>query len=340
LNADTVDWRSTGVFAQGHVAWRNTLYLQGGTRLEYISGLSNATQVALLPMVGTAWVREMGPTSLKLRGAFGRGIRPARIGGPGPRMRLSLSQFIDPEEQSGFVWGADLLWDAPAGARLSLQATRFDQAASNIAQAVAMANCPPPSSGGGGRTGGGCHRDGDAYYYATESGGEIQTDGWEMQASVARGALTLSSSLALVDSRVRKLAPGYSGDLREGDRMLEVPARTLGATATWTARRWVLSTTLARASDWRNYDRIALAAAMVRAAADTTVPPPTGSALRGLVKNYTGVTRLGARLDVTLWRATALTLRGDNLLDRQLGEPDNVTVLPGRTVMVGIRTGF
>jgi iron complex outermembrane receptor protein len=339
LNADTVDWRSTGVFAQGQVAWRNAVYLQGGTRLEYISGLSNATQVALLPMVGTAWVRELGPTSLKLRGAFGRGIRPARVGGTGPRMRLSLTQFVDPEEQVGLEWGADLLWDAPAGARVALQATRFDQTASNIVQAVPMANCPSPS-GGGGRPGGGCHHGGDAYYYATVSVGEIENDGWEMQASVARGALTLSSSLALVDSRVRKLAVGYSGDLREGDRMLEVPARTLGATATWSARRWTLSTTLARASEWRNYDRIALAAAMVQASADTSFQPPTGAALRGFVLDYPGVTRLGARLDVTLWRATALTLRGDNLLDRQLGEPDNVTVLPGRTVMVGIRTGF
>jgi iron complex outermembrane receptor protein len=65
-----------------------------------------------------------------------------------------------------------------------------------------------------------------------------------------------------------------------------------------------------------------------------------GAALRPFVRDYAGVTRLGAWLDLTLWRATALTLRGDNLLGRQLGEPDNVTVLPGRTVIVGVRTGF
>jgi iron complex outermembrane receptor protein len=36
----------------------------------------------------------------------------------------------------------------------------------------------------------------------------------------------------------------------------------------------------------------------------------------------------------------AFTLNGSNLLDRQTGEPDNVTVLPGRTVSFGIRTTF
>jgi len=32
-----------------------------------------------------------------------------------------------------------------------------------------------------------------------------------------------------------------------------------------------------------------------------------------------------------------LTLIGDNLLDQQTGEPDNVTVPPGRTISVGLR---
>jgi hypothetical protein len=35
-----------------------------------------------------------------------------------------------------------------------------------------------------------------------------------------------------------------------------------------------------------------------------------------------------------------LTLRGENLLDQQLGEPDNITVLPGRTISVGVRAAF
>ncbi len=31
---------------------------------------------------------------------------------------------------------------------------------------------------------------------------------------------------------------------------------------------------------------------------------------------------------------------GENLLDEQRGEPDNVTVLPGRTLSAGLRLSF
>jgi iron complex outermembrane receptor protein len=35
-----------------------------------------------------------------------------------------------------------------------------------------------------------------------------------------------------------------------------------------------------------------------------------------------------------------LILTGDNLLNQQRGEPDNITVLPGRTVTAGVRAKF
>ena len=67
---------------------------------------------------------------------------------------------------------------------------------------------------------------------------------------------------------------------------------------------------------------------------------PVEPRLRDYWRAYDGVTRLGARASVTLWRTTALTIAADNLLDRQTGEPDNATVLPGRTLLAGLRTGF
>ena len=36
----------------------------------------------------------------------------------------------------------------------------------------------------------------------------------------------------------------------------------------------------------------------------------------------------------------ALLLTGENLLGGQLGEPDNVTIRPGRTVTAGLRASF
>jgi iron complex outermembrane receptor protein len=37
------------------------------------------------------------------------------------------------------------------------------------------------------------------------------------------------------------------------------------------------------------------------------------------------------------YRGLSLTLSGENLLNRQHGEPDNITVVPGRTLSFGLR---
>jgi iron complex outermembrane receptor protein len=51
---------------------------------------------------------------------------------------------------------------------------------------------------------------------------------------------------------------------------------------------------------------------------------------------YDGVTRLRASLSRELPRGLGLRFTADNLTNVQRGEPDNVTVLPGRTVMLGL----
>ena len=338
-------WSSnTGALAMGQMALPGGVFLHGGARIEYVSGLADGAQVALLPMLGAAWVRERGPLSLKLRGAYGRGIRPARtlartatwMSGDA-RLLASLA----PEEQSGIETGADLLWDAPGGLHLALRATRFDQRAAGLVQPVATYDTTVGTTGAG-EPGGLRARRERTLGYLLQNVGAIDNTGWELQATAARGGLSLTTALTLVDSRVHRLVGGYRGDLRAGDRMLEVPARTVGLTAAWTQPRWSLSGTLARASDWVNYDRVALASAYaaVSTVGETGTDAPVGRALADYWRDYPGVTRLGARGAFTLWRTTALTLAADNLLDRQTGEPDNVTVLPGRTLLVGLRTGF
>jgi hypothetical protein len=36
----------------------------------------------------------------------------------------------------------------------------------------------------------------------------------------------------------------------------------------------------------------------------------------------------------------ALDISGENLLNHQRGEPDNITVVPGRTILTGLRLKF
>ncbi len=90
-----------------------------------------------------------------------------------------------------------------------------------------------------------------------------------------------------------------------------------------------------RSWDWIDYDRIALAGAFSNST--QTDDNLVGQQLRNYWLRYSGVTRLRASLGRKLFRGLSFTLRGDNLLNRQHGEPDNVTVVPGRTLSFGLR---
>ena len=82
------------------------------------------------------------------------------------------------------------------------------------------------------------------------------------------------------------------------------------------------------------YDGLALATASGVAA------PVTGAQLRDFWRTYPGVTRVDLLFTRQLVGALGLTLSGRNLLDVQRGEPDDLTVLPGRTVTAGLTARF
>ena len=325
-------WNNTGLYSQAHFALTPALSLTGGARVEHMSGPSEAGRIALLPMFGAAWIAEAGDITLKTRAAYGRGIRPARTvargasftGGRGPGTLTSLA----PEEQAGVETGVDVLF----GSLLGLHVTRFDQRASGLVQPVAILGV---SSSGNNRPG---EPESARVLYQLQNVGAIDNSGWELQGTSLVGDLSLSASLSLVDSRVANLAAGYLGDLHDGDRLLEVPARTASLQAHWTRSRLTLNTTLARAWNWVNYDEVALAQAV---AADSTGRlVPVGEALRAYWRTYEGSTRLGATASLRVTDRASLSLTGSNLLNHQLGEPDNITVVPGRSVLFGLQTTF
>jgi outer membrane receptor protein involved in Fe transport len=325
--APWVTWtRSTGVVAQGNASLNDRLHLTAGLRLERNGGLPGTARYATLPVLGGAWVTDVGgDATLKLRAAYGKGIRPARTPGRQQAWYGSHAQLravgVEPEQQSGIEGGFDLAWGRVA----QLQVTAYDQFASGLIQRVAL----PAETGSGGRRGGG---------FLLQNVGQISNRGWEVQGSAVLGRLSVDGAFSGVESRVRRLAAGYTGDLRTGDRMLEVPARTLSLTGTWAGDGWSASLTGYRAFDWINYDRLALA----RDFADAEHGPyeMAGAELRSYWRVYHGVTRLNAAAAVNLPRGLVLVLTGDNLLDHQRGEPDNVTLVPGRMISLGFRAAF
>jgi len=326
-----IDWESTsGLTAQASTAFHDALYVTGGLRAERDDGFTNTRQVALLPMLGAALVREHNGLTVKFRAAYGKGIRPATSTShslewqaaernDGSTSTASIPP-LTPEEQSGIEAGVDLTWRDV----IQVQATRFDQRATGLIQQVALA--------------GDTSRHESRILFALENVGEISNSGWELQGTTRISQLTLGAALSTVDSHVIHLATGYTGDLAPGDRMLDVPALTASVRAGWHLDKWTLWGGASRASDWINYDRLAL----TRAYATDSRPARdlVGSALRAYWAHYDGVTQLRAMISRQLRGGLALEITGDNLLGYQTGEPDNVTVLPGRTFMTALRARF
>lgn len=333
----TVWSTNRGLWAQASLALREQWYLSVGGRAERTTGATPAPQEALVPMLGVAWVREREGRLLKLRGAYGTGIRPARTLMRGSSWLGVASATgmaaLEPETQRGLELGGDLL----LGDRLSLHVTRFDQRADGLIQPVAtVASVVSAPTGMG--TPGAVGRPQRVLSYALQNVGAIDNRGWELQGRVRRGALSLSGMLTLVDSRVARTARAYRGELRAGDRMLEVPARTLSLAATWQGGRWGAHGGVAHAADWVTYDRVEIAEALERA--DDVARPLAGAQLRGFWARPAAVTRLRGGVTVRLFGDLVLQANGENLLNVQRGVPDDGTVFAGRTLTLGLRTRF
>ncbi len=315
-------WRNTSGFGgQVNAALLGQVFLTGGLRLERATNVQGLSQ---LPMLGAAWVVAPGPVTIKLRGAYGKGIR-----WPQTTVRETLREWnhevntdsLAPEQQAGVEGGMDVV----VAQALTLHATRFDQLAAGLIQRVGVPYDTVLANGEVKRR----------IAYRLQNVGEITNRGWELRGVARHGPLAIAGALSLVDSRVRKVAATYTGDLRAGDRMLDVPARTFSLSAMWSAPRWSATVSASRAEDWIYYDRLMLA--QLYAAGNRSM---TGLGLRRYWLTYPGVTQLRAAVTADLFFDFTLSLAGENLLDRQTGEPDNVTVLPGRTLVLVLRRAF
>src|SRR5690349_1882604 len=349
--ASVVRRMTTAGVVQANLAWRGEAFLTAGLRLERNSSLTTTSTNSALPMVGVAALHDFGSVTVKLRSAYGRGIRaattPIRETAWFDPRRQSRLLDLEPEQQSGIEAGMDLFF----GKTFGLQLTRFDQLASGLIQRVAYVTYDPYGDGSVSNEGPGGYGEhsgpgappptepytaGDRHIgYVPQNVGEITNRGWELKGDLQLSSLTLSGTYSTVDSRVRRVAGNYIGDMRVGDRMLEVPARTGSLTASWLGGGWNSSISASRSWDWIDYDRVALAGAFSNST--QTDAQLVGQQLRNYWLRYSGVTRLRATVGRSLYRGLSFTINGENLLNRQHGEPDNVTVVPGRTLSFGLR---
>lgn len=304
--------RNTGIFGQLKLDLSNALFLSAGLRGERNSSFGEDYGTAYAPMVGAAYTRDIGEATVKFRTAYGKGIRPpppiARRAIQTVGFRQLANPSLEPEVQAGTEGGVELY----LGDRANLSVTAYAQNAEGLVQQVI------PTSRALGRT------------IQYQNVGRIQNRGVEMEGSVRAGALSGNLTFSVTDSRVRALARGYSGDLRVGDRVPEVP-RAAGV-ASLSLEKWRLRTTAGATyiGSWVGYDW----ADFYTAEAGFAQMKPT---LRGYLTDYPSLSKPFVAMTYLLGRSSEWFLRVDNLTNLQRFERDDLQITQGRTATIGLR---
>lgn len=227
-------FKNTGAFIQGQLAMMDALFLTYGIRMDWNPNFGDDAKVKP-GRYGISYTRDietpLGAMSAKLRGSYGRAIRPPRpdiaLAIPATLALGSTSPILDqfglfdwqlanpdlgPEYQQGGEGGVELY----LGSRGSLVITRFNQTVDNLISSVSpvdsvrsLAPEPIPDANFA------CSpfRDDEdhCYYYQSQylNVGSIRNQGWELQGSVNLGPLTTRGTYSWVKSRVTGITPRY-----------------------------------------------------------------------------------------------------------------------------------
>jgi outer membrane receptor protein involved in Fe transport len=234
--AGRFDRTSRGYFVQGQLGVADRLFLTAGLRAEKDPYYGADYGLAWAPRVGVSYVTNLGRVTLKPRFSYGKSIRPpsptARLGSTTSTQITLPNPNVGPESQQGFDAGIELY----AGARLSLQATYYDQNVDGLIDRVIRDVGPPQVR-------------------IFENIGEVKNRGVELEASLGllRG-FTLRGTYSLAESEVRQVSPDYTGGLAVGDQLPAVPKHTGGASLRYVANGWTASLGARSLGTWNHYN--------------------------------------------------------------------------------------
>lgn len=304
-----------GIFAQSTVGFGDSFFLNGGLRGERSSAFGSNFGTAWLPLVGATLVRDGQPVTVKLRGSYGKGIRPPAAGAAAAFSNGEIQQIANPrlapESQSGIEAGIDLFFFRVA----DLHFTAYRQNAYDLVQQVILtAGTVRPRM------------------VQQQNVGTIANKGWEAEGEIRLGSVALTGSATKTDSRVTAIARRYSGFFVPGDRVLEVPAWTSSVGASFAHSRVSGSASFVHTGDWINYDWIS----MYRAALGRE---PKRGTQRAYWITYPGFNSVRVAGSIRLWQRSELYFRGENLTNDQRSARDNLHIAPGRSFVAGMRVG-
>jgi vitamin B12 transporter len=299
---------NTGYFAQGQVAFHDALFVTAGIRAEQNTNFGDSLGAPVSPQVGLTYVRPVGQTTLKLRGSWGRAIRP-----PQPAQKfgngLAPNARLEPERQQGWDAGVDLVF----GTRGSLDLTYFDQTAENLIAAVLVSTTP-------------------ALTDQFQNVGRVKNRGIEVEGSITAGVLQLKGQYGYVHSRILDLGPNYTGDQAIGEQPWYIPTHTAGASLGVTPVRGTTFTAgAAYIGSWFATDYLAFFRCL-----GGTGPCLAGPGLRPYTISYPSVFKLNATLSQQFTRFASGFVSVDNLADNTNVELDNFSPVIGRITTVGI----
>ncbi len=308
LYVDTVN--NTGAFGQLKMTLRDALHVVAGVRGERNSSFGADYGTAWAPMAGAAYVRSAGEVTLKLRSAYGKGIRPpspsARRGFATQLYRQIANPLLAPESQSGMEGGVDV-YHSDA---FALSLTAFDQRADGLIQHVTR---DPRST---------------SPAVQQQNVGQITNRGGEAHASLRVGRVLAEGSYSTVSSVVRALARFYTGELRVGDRVPEVPSWT--GHAALSVRRGRISGMVGAdlLGEWVGYDWLSYYTALSGGA-------PAPATLRPFWIDYPPIAQGYVMIADAPSERFNWFVKVDNVGNRQRDTRDNLAVAAGRTVSVG-----
>ncbi|MFZ5623154.1 MAG: TonB-dependent receptor [Gemmatimonadota bacterium] len=303
---------NSGYFAQAQLGLRDALFLTAALRAETNTNYGDSLGTPLSPRVGLAYTLPLSTVDVKLRGSWGRAIRPPapgrKQGGIGPTSVQLANNELGPERQEGWDAGVDLVF----GSRGSLSVTLYDQAAEGLIQSVQLRATPV-------RT------------VQFQNVGRVKNTGVEVEGTLAVGAVELKAQYGFARARVDQLAPNYTGDLRVGDQSLLTPKHTAGGSIA--ARPFPLTTVsagLTYVGSWNYYDNIAQYRCLGRTG-------PCRASRRDYITAYPSFVKVNASVSQQLTRLIAAFITVDNLTNNQSFEAYNDNAVIGRVSTVGVR---
>ncbi len=316
ISATRNETTNTGYFTQAQVGLDDALFLTAGLRAERNSEFGDSLGVPLLPRVGLAYVRPVGTATVKLRGSWGRAIRPTASGRKSGYVSGTSIQLpnprLGPERQQGWDGGVDVT----LGGSASVSVTYYHQRAENLVDAVVIALEP-------------------VYTQQFQNVGSVRNTGLEVEGSLSSGLLTLQGQYAYTRSRIDQLSPTYAGDLRGGDTPLLRPKHTAGLSVTLGRPFASTSVTggIVYVGSRTNYDYLAL----YRCFGGTGACRET---FRDYLKEYPEF----VKMNVSVFQRVTSNLSGillvDNIWNAQPDEVSNDLPRRGRSIMAGLRAEY